>query len=445
MGLGRFGGGVGVTRWLAAQGAKVLVTDLALARKLERSLGEISDLIESGAVELCLEEHREEDFTRTDVVIANPAVPKPWENRFLKAATVAGVPITTEIRLLVERLPNRDRTIGVTGTAGKSTTAAMIAHILSAEGERAQLGGNIGGSLLAELGSIQADEWVVLELSSAQLYWLGERIGFEGAPGWSPGNAVVTNVAPNHLDWHGTLEHYEDSKKNVLRYGVRRAVLESSLLDRWIDEPRDDSPDSDTIWLSANREDADRIGGLIIPGDHNKLNAALAHEMTKELAPRAHGWAEHLRSFPGLHHRLEFVGEFGGARAFNDSKCTTPEATALAINAFEEPHECGANHLQLICGGYDKKIDLAPMVDAAACCKGVYTIGSTGPAIARAVLGKGGNAIECGGLRVAVERAAAGASPGDVILLSPGCASWDQFENYEERGEAFKAGVREAL
>src|SRR5204863_9789567 len=123
----------------------------------------------------------------------NPAVPKPWENRFIRSAIAAGVPVTTEIRLLTERI-NRLKTIGITGSAGKSTTSAMIHHILVKAGVRAHLGGNIGGSLLNDLKQINADDWIVLELSSAMLYWLGEGVGYPEAKGWSPHVAVLTNI-----------------------------------------------------------------------------------------------------------------------------------------------------------------------------------------------------------------------------------------------------------
>ncbi|MFG0275264.1 MAG: hypothetical protein ACF8QF_09420, partial [Phycisphaerales bacterium] len=157
MGLGRFGGGLGAARWLVSQGADVRITDMAGEEALAGPLEQLRDLIDAGAVSLRLGGHNVADFTDTDLVVANPAVPKPWENRFLRAAEAAGVKITTEIRLLVERLPSRDRTIGVTGTAGKSTTTAMIAHILKKSlperepDARVWLGGNIGGSRLASL------------------------------------------------------------------------------------------------------------------------------------------------------------------------------------------------------------------------------------------------------------------------------------------------------
>ena len=151
MGLGRFGGGVGVTRWLCSQGASVTVTDLARQDELVEPVELIRSLIEAGQVTLRLGGHREEDFHSADLIVANPAVPRPWENRYLNAARNAGVPITTEIELLVHRLPNRARTIGVTGSVGKSTTTAMIHHILSRLTPPAHLGGNLGGSLLGSL------------------------------------------------------------------------------------------------------------------------------------------------------------------------------------------------------------------------------------------------------------------------------------------------------
>jgi UDP-N-acetylmuramoylalanine--D-glutamate ligase len=209
MGLGRFGGGLGVTRWLVGRGADVLVTDLEPEAKLADSVRPLEDLINKGRVTLRLGGHNVSDFTTCDLVVANPAVPKPWDNRFLKAAEAAGIPVTTEMGLTIGSLPDRAHVIGVTGTAGKSTTSAMIAHILSACGYHAVLAGNIGGSLLESLDQIGPRTWVVLELSSFMLHWLD---------GWSPRVAAITNISPNHLDWHGSFEHYRNSKLKLLRW-----------------------------------------------------------------------------------------------------------------------------------------------------------------------------------------------------------------------------------
>ena len=231
MGLGRFGGGVGVARFLAKRGADVLVTDLSPPDKLADSIAKLQPLIDAGQVTLRLGEHNVSDFTTCDCVVVNPAVPP--NNRFLRAAHAAGIPITTEIRLLVERLPNRLRTIGVTGSAGKSTVTAMIGHVLekefAGEGEstpsrqdaktprkkrKVWVGGNIGGSLLEKIDEIGEDDWVVLELSSFMLERLRDQPDAPGVAnekcrgrgrGWSPHIAVVTNISENHLDWHGSM------------------------------------------------------------------------------------------------------------------------------------------------------------------------------------------------------------------------------------------------
>ncbi len=449
MGLGRFGGGVGVTRWFVAQGARVLLTDLDPPERLAQSLAEIDDLVQGGRVMLRLGGHTPADFTGCDLVVANPAVPRPWENPFLRAAHEAGVTVTTEIRLTVDRLPRRERVIGVTGTAGKSTTSAMIARALGVTGRKVHFGGNIGGTLLPGIGEIGADDFVVLELSSAMLHWLSGQVAEGGVKGWSPGIAVVTNCAPNHLDWHGSMDHYERSKRQILRdQRPGDAVVLHAQLSSW---PRNEGPESRRVeWV--NYADADATPPLAIPGRHNRLNAAFALRVAGTLGVDIAKAADALGAFPGLAHRLELVAGFSVSgstgrpiRAFNDSKSTTPEAAALAIAAMEEDRTIGASRVRLLCGGYDKRVDLSPMIEPASRCAGVYTLGATGEPLARAVTTAGGRACSCVTLEGAVTRAAAEVRPGEVLLLSPGCASWDQFTNYEARGRAFIEAIRRSL
>lgn len=414
MGLGRFGGGVGVTRWLAGQGAQVLVTDKEPADRQAESVAQIRDLIHASSVKLRLGGHNVSDFTTADLVVANPAVPLPWDDRFLRSAHAASVPVTTEIRLLVERV-NRSRTIGVTGSAGKSTTAAMIHHVLTRSGRRAHLGGNIGGSLLNSLDQIQTEDWIVLELSSAMLYWLGKDMGYAGAKGWSPHVAVLTNINPNHIDWHGTFEHYRQSKMNIFRWQaegdhqVRGDLVASG---------------SESIPLK-------------IPGQHNQANARLALAAVQCAAGMsADEAAPLLADFAGLPHRLQLIAEHDGMRFYNDSKSTTPDATVLATQAFDDP-----SRLHLIAGGYDKKIDLSAIAHLAPQLAGMYTIGTTGSALAQAAMHAGGWAEYGETLERAVDHALQRMRRGDILLLSPGCASWDQFTNFEQRGEAFASLV----
>ncbi|MBL9000497.1 MAG: UDP-N-acetylmuramoyl-L-alanine--D-glutamate ligase [Phycisphaerae bacterium] len=446
MGLGHFGGGAGVTRWLSGAGASVLVTDTKPASELGDGLAEIGPLVERGLVTLRLGEHNASDFTSADYVVANPAIPRPWDNRYIRAAMAAGVLVTTEMRLLIDRLPNSNRVIGITGTAGKSTTSAMIAHLLRALGHRVWLGGNIGGSLLPSVRDMGAADWVVLELSSAMLYWLGEGVGFENAAGWSPAHGILTNLSDNHGDWHGSFEHYRESKLNLFRYGQGRGTSilfrhakDHDLHARALSLCRGGLVSvemNDAAWLTPDAP------ALRVPGHHNLCNAECAvRAVCAALGERDHGSVRRLLGdFEGLPHRLQLAADIRGVRYYNDSKSTTPESCLLAVAAFDESPGRAAIHL--IVGGYDKKADLTAVAGLADDVAGLYTIGATGPVIAAAA---GRRATECGTLEKAMDRIRSTVRPGDVVLLSPACASWDQFSNYEERGERFTTLARANL
>jgi UDP-N-acetylmuramoylalanine--D-glutamate ligase len=430
MGLGRFGGGVGVTRWLAERGADVLVTDRESEDRLEESVGKIRDLIKGGRVELRLGEHRVSDFTTADVVVVNPAVPKPWDDRFVRAAQAAGIELTTEIGL-VAGLIGPGRVIGVTGSAGKSTTSSMIQHALEACGVESVLGGNIGGSLLDRAARLGPKTVVVLEVSSAMLYWLGQE-------GWSPRVAVVTNLEPNHLDWHGTETHYRDSKREILRHqrSWDAAVLGAGVAD-W--------PAGAGVEKVVVAEE-EGVSGCRVPGAHNAWNARVATVAARLGAARIAGVTlkesaveDAVRTFPGLAHRLRLVHESGGVRFYDDSKSTVPKATVLAVDAIE--HSLGAGKVHLICGGYDKKVELSAISGLMGRLAGMYTIGATGDGLAA---GTGDRAVRCGTLDVAVREAVLRARDGEAVVLSPGCASWDQFEHFEARGRAFESFARTA-
>ena len=450
MGLGRFGGGIGVTRWLAGQGARVVVSDIDPHEELTGAIAQIQDLVDQGLVTLKLGGHTLDEFTQTDMVVANAAVAKPWENRFLLASEAAGVKVTTEIVLMLERLATRrSRLIGITGSVGKSTTTAMIHHALASVmgspaggGARVVLGGNIGGSLLGELSQLPEDAFVVLELSSAMLYWIERCMGTSSGSGrgWSPGVAVVTNIAPNHIDWHGSKEHYVESKKHLIRHqrGGDVCVLGESVRDWAALSP------ARCVPIDARNF----TGELSVPGEHNRVNAAGALAACSAAAREADPvlFARAIRAFPGLAHRLQLAVEVrregaagGPVRYYNDSKSTTPESTLRAVEAVAGVPGVGRARIHLIAGGYDKGADLSAIGRLARELAGLYCIGATGEAIAKLGQESGGSEkiVRRGTLAEAMQAVAERVRPGDAVLLSPGCASWDQYTNFEERGDEF--------
>jgi UDP-N-acetylmuramoylalanine--D-glutamate ligase len=416
-GLGRFGGGIAVSRWLAEQGARVLVTDQAAPAALADSCRQLDGL----PIEYRLGEHREEDFTSADLIVASPAVPPG--NKYLQAARDKDIPITTEIRLFIERCPAR--ILGVTGTKGKSTTTAMLGEMLKRR-HTTWVGGNIGKSLLFDLPRIQPDDLVVLELSSFMLEYLAEAK-------WSPHVALVSMIAPDHLDRHGTMEAYVDAKKNLLRYQSEAdfAVLNEECLQSA--EFAHAGKARVILFGLENR----KLFKLKIPGRHNQLNAQGAFAAAGVMDISWHDAQEAVANFRGLPHRLELIHEENGISYYNDSIATIPEAAVAALEAFSP-----RTVIQIV-GGYDKKLPLnamyGPLVERA---KAVLCIGATGPTIAQA-LGEAARigaatVYECGDLPTAMRIAKQIAVPGDVVLLSTGCASYDQFVNFEERGEAFR-------
>lgn len=453
MGLGTFGGGTGVVRYLVTEGAEVTVTDLRGEGELK---GSLEELRETPAARYVLGEHREEDFREAELIVVNPAVPR--ENRFLEIGRKGGAELTSEMRLFWERNPAR--VIGVTGSNGKSTTTAMTHALLEAAGTQCRLGGNIGRSLLPELKEIRADEWVVLELSSFQL----EDLDLLRA---SPDVGIVTNFTANHLDRHGTLEAYREAKQTLLRWQSPEqiAVLNGDDADvrEWETKGRrlyfgKEYRGGGTDWgeegmfLTAGGEGIWRFDGretrfpicewLKVPGMHNLCNALGATAAALSVGVNAGAIERGLRGYRALPHRLELVREWEGRRFYNDSLATTPESTERAIEAFGEP-------IVLLAGGYDKGSDLSGMAQSivGGGVKGVALMGVTGPVLGRLIRGfdpEGRVRLhESADFRDAFGWCLEASGRGDVVLLSPGCASYGWFKNFAERGEIFRRLVGE--
>ena len=446
MGLGAFGGQIGAARFLVGRGARVLVTDVKDASGLGPALAALEGL----PIRYRLGEHRVEDFEQTDMVLASPAVSP--RSPHLQAARDAGALVESEMNLFFRYCPAP--IVGVTGTNGKSTTTHMIGEMAGRhEPRRSWVGGNIGGSVLEIVDQVGPGDLVVLELSSYQLEALD-------ALGRSPRVAVVTNFAANHLDHHADMDEYRWAKQTILRHQRPGDVAVLNRDDEDVAAWRECTA-GETLWFSLDgpvdrgafvdgpqlvcrfegREDmVFARDDLRLPGRHNAANALAALLAAGAAGVAASAMAGGLRSCRALEHRLEFVCEREGVRYYNDSKATTPAAGIIGVQAFSEP----AGRLIVIAGGYDKHV---PLEDYAQACvehaKHVVVLGEVREELRQLIAGQRGEGT-APGLTVAntfedaVREAQRAAAPGDVVLLSPACASYGMFANYEERGRRFR-------
>jgi UDP-N-acetylmuramoylalanine--D-glutamate ligase len=343
----------------------------------------------------------EDDLSLLDdveVVVKSPGV--PGEAPLVVAARERGIPVWSEIELGYRLLPDA-KFVGVTGTNGKTTTTELLGAIFLAAGRDVAVAGNVG----TPLTSVRSADWVVCELSSFQL---------EDVDSFACDVAVLLNLEPDHLDRHGSFEAYRDAK---LRIFERSRV---QIVPRGLGLPG--------VGFSA--DDALPAEPLI-PGAHNRENAAAATAAARAAGIADEHIAAALLTFPGVPHRLELVGERDGVRYVNDSKATNVAAALRALAAYAgEP-------VRLILGGSPKGEDFGPLAAALGPnVKSVHLIGAEAERIGEVIDGH-----RDGDLATAVAHAARLAEPGDVVLLSPASASYDQFENFEERGEAFRALV----
>ena len=432
VGLGR--SGIAATRLLVREGARVYASDAA-TRPAHGDARDVAELQALPGVAIDLGRHDFERIRRSAAVVASPGVPPDAPP--LATARAAGVGIISELDLGFQALVGAG-SIAVTGTNGKTTTTALTAHLLAAGGLRAVAAGNIGRPVTDLALADERYQWLALEVSSFQLH---------DSPHFAPDVGVLTNLAPDHLDRYASVEAYYADKRLLFRNATDRSVwvlngddptvlelargvkgrrLLFSLggkADAWYDAGR--------ASLCLGDVDLVRRHELKLLGDHNVANALAAALAVHAAGVTPGQLGGGLRSFHGLPHRLEPVREVGGVLWINDSKATNIASTVVAVAALERP-------FVLLLGGRHKGepyTRLAPLLKQR--CRLVVAYGEAGPLVERDLAGA--VALERGGdFADVVARARRAARPGDAVLLSPACSSYDMFTDYEERGATFR-------
>ncbi len=421
--------GIASAKMLLQHGAYVRATDLKPMRELP------------GVAELGIpfDVQTPDVFEGCDLIVLSPDVPA--DLALLEDARRRGVRVIGEVELAAPFL--KGRTIGITGSNGKTTTTSLVGHILREAGVPVQVGGNIGVPVTAMVGSSREDGWNVLELSSFQLETIDE---FRAEIG------LALNVTQNHLDRHHTFERYAEAKGRLFETQRRGdcAVLNA-----------DDATcvkyagltEGEALWFSSRHEvergatlagtqlmllGAPLMDAAEIPirGRHNIENVLAAALAASRAGVSHEAIAAAVRSFRAVEHRLEFVRKLDGVEFYNDSKATSVDATLKALDAF-------AGGVWVILGGKDKGLDYAalraPLTEKA---KAALLIGAAAEKIAEQIEGSV-ELVQAGTVAGAVEHAFAHAAAGDTVLLAPACASFDQFQSYEHRGQAFKEIVNQ--
>lgn len=444
MGLGLHGGGLATTQWLLRHDAKVLVTDLRSAKALKPSLRQLP---RTPRLRFVLGRHRHSDFRTADLVVANPDVPS--HSPYLATARREGVPVVNEATIFFALCPAK--IIGVTGTKGKSTVSALLFHLLKTARRKAVLAGNIRSTaMLAVLDKLSSATTVVLELSSWQL---------EGLPSIrrSPEIGIITNLLDDHLNRYASKSSYFASKDSIWRY---QTPADCILLNRdnrptrvrgekvharryWFslrpftEENGIFCRGASFVFRSEGRET--RIAStadLRLPGPHNVSNALAALCAARLMGVSSHTLRIGLRSFRGISGRLELVKNVRGVAYYNDTTATAPDAAIAALKSFDR-------RPIVIAGGVDKKLPYGSMARAfqQGAKRVVFLPGSATKKLLRRWK-KSIPYLEAQSMEEAVQKAAALASPGDVVVLSPGAASFNLFLHEFDRGERFVRAVR---
>jgi UDP-N-acetylmuramoylalanine--D-glutamate ligase len=449
MGLGLHGGGAGTVRFLSSAGAKITVIDLKSKEELLPTLEKLKDLKN---ISYAFQQHRPEDFSASDMVIKNPAV--LWTNKYIKLALENNVPVEMDSSLFFKFCPCP--IIGITGSKGKTTVSNLVYEILRLAGKKVVKVGIGQTSVLDKLKDLKKDNVVVFELSSWRLSGLGRNKN-------SPHISVIVNIYPDHLNYYKSMEEYIGDKKNIFLYQNKNDSFAVNMDDE-VTKNFENETKAKIIKFSKNKISTGRAvysnNGVIyfndgffekkiidtkeikLKGEHNLNNilASLAVAMELEIDLKVAQKA--ISQFQGVEHRLELVRELEGVKYINDTTATIPEAGISALNSFSEP-------IILICGGSDKNLNMEKY-GAQICkiAKGVVFLKGAGTEKIISAMKKADVCLDTEKMKIvetmekAVELATSVAEKGDVILLSPGAASFGLFKNEFDRGEKFREAVK---
>ncbi|MEA2701826.1 MAG: UDP-N-acetylmuramoylalanine--D-glutamate ligase [Candidatus Parcubacteria bacterium] len=427
MGLGLLGRGLGDVRYLASQGADLIVTDLKTREQLASSLAALAAFPD---ITFVLGEHRPEDFRDRDFILKAAGV--PLDSPYINEARENGIPIKMSASWFAEiaRIP----IVGITGTRGKSTVTHMIQWIFEHAKKKILLGGNVRGvSTLALLDQVQGNEVAIMELDSWQLQGFGEV-------GISPDIAVFTNLFPDHLNYYkNSMVAYLDDKAQIF---VNQKEGDTLVLGRQVEEivrePYGDRIKGNVVI--AGEQDLPADWKLKVPGAHNRYNAALARAAAHAAGIDDSSIREALETFTGVPGRLELVRTVDGVAYYNDTTATTPEAAIAALTALNDSLAApGTGGIVLVTGGADKALDMSAYVETAKrLAKRIIFLAGTGT---ERIRGEFPDAPIFNDLESAFEDARAHASSGDAVILSPAFASFGMFRNEFDRGDQFNALV----
>jgi UDP-N-acetylmuramoylalanine--D-glutamate ligase len=423
--------GVAAALALRARGAEVIGVDSGSADN--PSLAQAAGRLSQAGVEVHLDASGDVLAARARTLIKSPGVPQSAP--VVVAARAHGLPVVGEMELAWRLIPNEF--IAVTGTNGKTTTTEWIGHIHREAALPVAVAGNVGTALASLVGTLEPDVTVVCEASSFQL---------EDTDFFAPEAAVLLNISPDHLDRHPSFDDYVAAKLRVFANqgndDVAVAPVDIGIEDlggcarRVLFGAREDAELSERSgYLWWDEQPLIRVDEIALPGAHNVQNAMAAAAVCLDRGVQAESVAVGLRTFEGVAHRLEQIAVQDGVAWVNDSKATNVDSTIVALQAFDQP-------VRLIAGGVGKQQDFTPLAPLVAQhCKSIYLIGQAAGDLEQALAGTGVPLAQAGDLEHAVSLARTEAHPGDVVLLSPACSSFDQYANYEARGEHFRALV----